>query len=444
MLTRRLFIGFIVGLCATGALSAQSVNLTEAPLADRCVRNVLTMELDGKISVKQEGKDNAYPLKAKAKHEFMERFLDIRAGIADKVARHYTVAEGSISFNNNESSKRSLHVDHRFLVTQRVKDRIVTFSPKDALTREEIEITEHLDTMAVSGLLPGKIIEVGKSWAVPSHVVAALCELDGVTGHSLQGTLDALKGNIAHVTIAGKAEGINLGAQVAMTVNAQLEFDTKAERIVQLEWKEADTRQQGPVTPALSADVTIKLTRTPIEEPEQLNKFALVPVPTTETPPADLTTIKHEDAKKRFALSHARSWHVVSPEDSPQLVMRHLERGDFIAQVTITAWKKGDPKNVMKLDEFADLMAKTPGWAIDKESERAELKDPPKGHQKVYRVSASGELDGVRTVQSFYLVMSPQGDQLIVTFSVVPQHVQRLGARDLELVREIIFPEPSE
>jgi hypothetical protein len=44
-------------------------------------------------------------------------------------------------------------------------------------------------------------------------------------------------------------------------------------------------------------------------------------------------------------------------------------------------------------------------------------------------------------VQYYYLIVSPQGDQLIVTFSVVPQHNQRLGARDLELVRAIVFPD---
>jgi len=54
-------------------------------------------------------------------------------------------------------------------------------------------------------------------------------------------------------------------------------------------------------------------------------------------------------------------------------------------------------------------------------------------------VASSGELDGTRTVQYYYLIIGPQGDQLMVTFSVVPQHVQRLGSRDLEMVREITF-----
>ncbi len=440
MLSRRLMICVLASLVAPSLLHAQTVDLTEAPLADRCLRNELTMELDGKITVKQDGKDMSYPHKAQAKHVFMERFLEVNGSVAGKVGRFYTAADGTVIFNNLDSSKRSLRADRRFLVTQRVNGQIVSFSPKGALTREEMELTEHFDTMALAGLVPGKTIEVGKSWAIPNNVVLALCELDGVTEQKLEGTLEAVKGNIAACKVAGKAAGINLGAQVEMEINARFDFDIKQQRIVALEWKENDKRLQGPITPALVAEVSIKLTRTPIEEPEELNKFALVKVPEGATPPASLTNLHHQDAKKRFELSHARDWHVTSPEDSAQLVMRHIERGDFIAQATITAWKKIDVTNVIALEKFADDMAKTPGWAEEKEISREQLKNTPKGQHTVYRVAASGSLDGVRTVQYFYLIVSPQGEQLIATFSVVPQQVQRMGSRDLEMVREIVFP----
>ncbi|MBI3821898.1 MAG: hypothetical protein HY289_04365 [Planctomycetes bacterium] len=440
MLSRRFSICVLAGLLSAPVLHAQSVNLTEAPLADRCVRNELVMDLDGKISIKQDGKDISFPQKAQAKHVFVERFLDAASVVADKAVRQYATAESTLTFNNNDSSKRSLRADRRFLVTQRLKGQVVTFSPDGAMTRDEVELTEHFDTMAVAGLLPGKTLEVGKTWSIPNSVVLSLCELDGVTSQSLEGTLETVKDDIALGKIVGKVQGINLGAEVVMQINARFAFDVKAQRITTVEWKESDVRQQGPITPALTAEVTINLTRTPIAEPESLNKLALLKVPTTATPPSELTGIVHQDAKKRFSLKYARDWHVTSPEDSPQLVMRHLERGDFIAQVTVTAWKKVDPKNVITLKDFAEEMAKTPGWAEDKEIERKQVTEIAKGHHAVYRVAATGELDGVRTVQYFYLVVGAQGDQLLVTFSVVPQHIARIGVRDLELVREIVFP----
>jgi hypothetical protein len=441
MLTRRLLLCVLVGLYSATELRAQGVNLSEAPLVDRCFRNEITMCLEGKITAKQDGKDVSFSHKATAKHAFMERCLDATGPIATKAARHYTTAESAIVFDNNDSSKRSLRAERRFLVAQRVKEQVVSFSPRGPLTREEMEVTEHFDTLAIAGLLPGKTIDPGKTWAIPNSVVLSMCELDGVTEQSLEGKLESVKDNLAQVTITGKANGINLGAQVEMSIDGRLVFDIKQKCIVSLEWKEADKRQQGPITPALIADVTIKLTRRPIDEPEQLNKFALVPVPAAATPPSNLTNLLHQDAKKRFELSYPRDWHVVSPEDSPQLVMRQIERGDFIGQATFTTWKKTDPKSVITLEKFTELMAKTPGWAEDKEIERKELKETAKGHHTVYRVAASGELDSVRTVQYFYLIVSPRGEQMIVTFSIVPQQVQRFGGRDLELVRDLIFPE---
>ncbi|HZZ81689.1 MAG TPA: hypothetical protein VFE62_24520 [Gemmataceae bacterium] len=439
MQIRRMFLAVVGVVLATGTLRAQDVNLTEAPLVDKFVRNELTLELEGKIHSKQDGKEQSFPHKASAKHVFVEKYLDAKDGIADKAARHYRVAESVIRFNNNEAAKRSLRAERQFVVAQRAKDLVIVFSPKGMMTREEMEVTEHLDTLAVGGLLPGKSIAVGKSWSVANRAVAALCEFDGLTEQNLEGTLESVKDDRAVVKIVGKAQGINLGAQVTMLINARLEFDVKLQRVVYLEWKETDDRQQGPVSPAMSAEIKIQLNRTEIEEPKELTKFALVPVPTSETPPANLTSLHYVDAKKHFEVTHARNWHVVSPDDSPQFVLRLIERGEFVAQATFTTWKKTD--KAMKLEEFAALVAKTPGWVEDKEIERKEIANPTNGNQTIYRVAASGDLAGIRTVQYYYLIVGPRGDQLIVTFSVVPQHVQRLGARDVEMVREIAFPE---
>lgn len=433
----------ITGIACTGTLWAQGVNLTEAALKDRCVKNELTMELAGKITIKQDGKDIAFPHKAEARHTYLERYLETGGVIADKSARHYTTAESVIRFNNDAGEKRSLREKRRFLVAQRLKDHVMAFSPNGVLTREEMELTEHFDTMAVAGLLPGKSIDIGKSWTVANTTVQALCDFEGLTSQNVEGTLESVSGNIAKLKFVGQAQGINLGAQVSVLINAKAEFDTKAERIVSLEWKESDTRQQGPITPALTADVTIKLTRTPIETPDELSDFALVKIPTTKTAPSELANVYHQDASKRFWLSYSREWHVVSPEDSPQLVLRHMDRGDFIAQATVTVWKKIDPAKVMTLDTFAEEMSKTPGWQAKNEIERKELDNLPKGHHKAYRVAASGELDGVATIQYFYLIVGTAGEQTIVTFSVEPKHAQRLGARDVEMIRELMFTEAS-
>jgi hypothetical protein len=201
-----------------------------------------------------------------------------------------------------------------------------------------------------------------------------------------------------------------------------------------VEWKQSDQRQQGPVTPALSADVVIQLKRTPIAEPSELSQIVLAQVPVE--PPAELLNLHYADPKGRYELQHGRDWHFVSSGNSPQVVLRLMDRGDFIAQATLTPWKNA--KETMSLEQFCGVMKTTPGWKEDELIEKVELK-APRGHA-VYRVTASGTLDDVRAVQSFYLVASPQGEQMIVSFSVVPSEVQKLGSRDMDLVRGIAFP----
>src|SRR5581483_12084965 len=97
---RRWLCSLVMILAAAGPAAAQAVNLTEAPLVDACVRNELTLELKGKISVLQEGKPREFSHEAKATHVFLERFLE-----ADKAARYYTTAKGAITFNGQTNER---------------------------------------------------------------------------------------------------------------------------------------------------------------------------------------------------------------------------------------------------------------------------------------------------------------------------------------------------
>ena len=443
MLARRWLIPLIFALTASRPAFAQSVALTEAPLVDGCVRNEITMELDGKITVQQGGKNVSFPHKASAKHVYLERYLEAKDAVAEKAARHYQTAEGTITFND-QPARRSLRPERAFLVTQRVKDQLVTFSLKGPLSREEMELTEHFDTLAVAALAPGKTVNVGDSWKLATAAAVLLCDLDGLTEHDLTCKLDAVKDGKATVKITGSASGIDMGALVKLLVNASYDFDVTAQRVVAVEWKQSEQRQQGPVSPALSADLTIRLTRTPIEEPTELNKIALVPIPAGPEVPANLAGLLYKDGKGRYEFQHARDWHVVSPDDSDQLVLRLMERGDFVAQVTVTAWKKIDAKDVIAVEEFAELMSKTPGWEETTRIQATAVDE--KGFHKVYRVTGTGKLDGVEAWQSFYLLVSPQGQQVIVTFTSPPTRGPGFQERglDLALIRTFVFPTAEE
>jgi hypothetical protein len=435
MTYRRLLTSFAVVLTAVSVVRAQNVDLTEAPLANRCFRIELTLALKGKITVQQQGETVSFPQEAEARHVYVERVLQASGGVADKTVRNYETAEATIVFNKQPASKRMLRPARSFMVAHRDKDQMLVWSPKGGLFREEKELTEHFDSLCVSGLVPGKTVAVGDSWKLSTPVAMALCDLEGLTEHDLTCKLDELKGELASVCVNGTASGIAQGAQVKLLVDARCQFDTREKRVVAVDWKQSDQRQQGPVSPAMSADVVIQFKRTPIAEPAELGDVALVQVPAE--PSSELLNLHYSDPRGRYEFQHGRDWHVVSPGNNPQLVLRLMDRGDFIAQATITSWKKADPKATMSLEQFCDAMKTTPGWKEEELVEKTELKEP-RGHA-VYRLTASGTLDDVKAVQSFYLVVSPEGEQMIVSFSVVPGQVQKLGVRDLELVRGVTF-----
>jgi hypothetical protein len=114
-----------------------------------------------------------------------------------------------------------------------------------------------------------------------------------------------------------------------------------------------------------------------------------------------------------------------------------MDRGDFVAQATITPWTKAAPGTHLSPEEFKDAMADTPGWEPDEVQEDGAM--PAKDGFWVYRVSALGEMDGLKVLQNFFLMAGPQGDQVVVAVTLRPAMAQKLGTRDLKLVDGIDF-----
>lgn len=432
MFARRL-LTLIVTLTVAATARAQTYTLAEAEPVGAYHRVELKMDLTGEIKVRQGGKDITLKHTAQAAHEYLERVLNVSpVGLPDKSARFYKLAQAWLG-----NDERRLRGDRALMVSQRVNEHMVTYSLKGLLTREEFELTEHFDTLALPGLLPGKAVSQGATWPLSNAAVQALCDLDGLTSHEIVGKLADVKGDRARLTISGTASGIDLGALVKLKVDAVAHFDLKAQRIVAVEWKQHDEREQGPVSPAMKVSVVTTLQRTPIAPVTELDDFTLFKIPQAKTPPEEVTQISYADPKGRYELAYNRDWHVVGRTED-HVVLRLLDRGDFVAQVTIAAWRKADPGKHMAPELFLESMARTPGWSQGKIVEQAEVKSP--NEYWIYRVAATGTFDGEEAVQYFYLVAGPQGEQTVLTFTMTPKQAPKLESRDLTLVRSLIYP----
>ncbi len=418
---------------------AQTCNLGETAQAGDCFRIKLDMKLAGQMRIQKGSGLVPLNLEAKANHEYPERVLQAGpGGVVQKSARVYETARAVITAGDDRS-ERTLRPDRRLIVAQRPQDQSQVYSPTGALTRGELDLVGyHFDTLAVPGLLPAREISVGDTWKITSAVAQAVCNFEGLTEHSLSGKLESLKDGVATFTISGTATGIDAGALVKAKIQATGRFDEKARRVVGLEWKQTDERDQGPVSPALTTDITITLARQPIEQPESLSDVALVSVPDGFKVPQGLLLLDYRDPQSRWSLLYGREWHIVS-ETKEHVVLRLMDRGDFVAQVTITPWTSADKGKHMTPEEFKTKVNDTAGWQAQQELQAGEV--PSQGDGRwVYRLSEAGQMDGLAVVQNFYLVAAPGGEQMVLAFTMTPKQADKLGARDLSLVGSLDVP----
>ncbi|HZU37958.1 MAG TPA: hypothetical protein VFA18_18705 [Gemmataceae bacterium] len=430
----------LVFVAACGA-RAQTYTLAETPRAGDCFQIQLDMKLRGEIRVRKDDRWIALPLQARAQHVFPERILDMGLlGLPQRVARYYETAHAVIQ-RGKETSERSLRAERRLLVADHGKDPFLVYCPAGSLTRQELELTsEHFDTLALLGILPGKAVAVGDTWKIPNTVVQALCGFEGLTAQDLTGKLVQVENQIAQITVTGTASGIDTGALVKVTVEVSGSFDLSSKHLTSLSWKQKDERDQGPASPASTVETTTTLQRSLVDLPTTLSDVALISVPEKGAEvPASMVQLGYDDPKSRFELTYARGWQVVGQTDE-RLVLRLMDRGDLVAQATITPWPAAKAGEHMTADAFREQMGATPGWEDESDQPDAGSARTDERGYWIYHFTAVGRMDGVPVMQIFYLVSGPEGQQTVVVITLNRNEAEKLGSRDVTLVSGLHYP----
>jgi hypothetical protein len=342
-----------------------------------------------------------------------------------------------VSIVDRDRSEHIFRPERHLFVAQQHEDRSLIYSPAGPLTRYELDLAMHFDTLSVAGLLPGRAVAVGDTWQIANPVAQMLCSFEGLTEQKLLCKLEEIKDQVARVSVSGSATGIDLGALVKLNIEGIFYFDLSHQRLTRLEWKQKEEHDQGPASPAASVQSATIMTRTPIEQPQSLSEGALVSVPDGFKPQPPLTYLEYCDAKSRFKMVYDRDWQTVSQSED-HVVMRLMEQGDFVAQVTITPWTKAEKGKHLSAEEFTQAMAETPGWQPEQELQAGEV--PAEGGRWIYRISAAGKLDGNSVNQNFYLVAGPSGEQVVLMFTMTQKQTDRLAARDLAMAANLEFP----
>ncbi len=412
------------------------VNLTEKVATDVRTKSTIELDLKGELIFAVDGKKETVRLEARARHMFAERILAVTDGMPSITARAYSDAVAAVAVSGDKTD-RTLPADRRLIVARRNADGLLCFAPAGPLSRDELDlVTEHFNPQCLAGLLPGKAVSVGDTWPVADAAAQSACLLGAVIKAQLTGKLTEVKDNVATFTVEGTVEGVEHGSKVNLGITATGTFDIAAERVTGLTWKQKDEREQGPVSPASKVDATVTLKREAVAElPKELADEVIAKIPEGDVPAA-MTALRHTDSKGRYTLLHSRDWHVTGQTDT-HLVLRLLDRGEFVAQATVSVWRKTEPGKHMAAADFKKAVAEAPGWVQTKVLSDGEV--AMTAGRWLYRLMAEGKMDELLVVQTFYLLAGPQGDQMGVTVAMKPDQVKAVGTRDLDLVKAIEF-----
>lgn len=426
----------VLVLTVTGVQAADKFHLKEKLGVGDQWQIALELKLAGDLLVRSGDKITTLNLSAVARHQFPERALDVDAeGKLARVARHYDVAQASITVHG-ATTQRTLRPERRLQVAQVIRAETVTYAPYGPLTREEHELTgQHLDTLAIAGLLPSDEVELGESWEPTPATVQAICGLDGLISHELKCKLSKADATRALISISGPVVGITGGSEVTIEVAAELVFDPRTEHWTSLDWKQKEERTHGPVSPASKTEATTTVRRTFPAKAESLADGIVNNLPAT--PDEGLLYLIFRDAKGRWEFLYDRNWHVVAQTEQ-YIVLRVLDRGELVGQLNVTPLPRMKPGQHISVDELRKIATDVPGLKINQILQTGEV-PAEKGHW-IYRISVAGQSDDTPVVQNFYAVAGPEGEQVLLSFTTEVAQVERLGGRDLAIVSTVSFP----
>jgi len=104
----------------------------------------------------------------------------------------------------------------------------------------------------------------------------------------------------------------------------------------------------------------------------------------------------------------------------------------------VTPWTKAKKGEHISAAAFKTAMNDASGWRPERELQTGEV---PSGDRRwIYRYSVQGQLEGVEVLQNFYLIAGPDGEQVVLTFTLAPKQADKLGARDLSLAGSVEVP----
>jgi hypothetical protein len=426
-----------LGLVATGTGAADPVALREEARPGQTAQVTVTLKAAGLYRPQPTpgagGGPDPKPLdqKVEARLGFDERVLALGPdGAASRTARRVNEASSAINGEVRPLAAR-LRPEVALLVAERRDGAIAVHSPGGPLTRSELELVQGAgDPLALAALLPGKPVAVGARWTVGPDAARSLSGYDALAANRLEATLEALDDATARLRLAGEVRGACLGGEGAITFQGSATFDRRAARVDHLEVERTESRKPGPVEAGLDMKSTLTVARRAIETPPELADAVLDKLPSKPEPHLESLLFRAPDGK--YSLLHDRDWHTFW-DDSRHTVLKRLDRGELVAQCNLAVGPNAGRGRHQDPAQFRDDIRRALGKRFIRILEEGEVEGPGDGGFR-YKVAVQGLQDDGDILWLYYLVAGPDGDQVLVTFTLWHAEAKRFADQDLRLI----------
>jgi hypothetical protein len=319
------------------------------------------------------------------------------------------------------------------LIASNREDAVFTFSPAGPLTRAELELVQAPgDPLTFAGLLPDGPVKVGESWPIGHAAARALSDYDALAGNRLNATLTALDPGFAHVKLAGEIRGAARGGEGTIQCGGSFTFDRKLGVITELTLKRAEVRKPGPVEAGLDLKSTLTVNRQPAEPPPELNLDAAAVAALPRETDARQTLLLFSPPDGRYTLLHDRDWHIFW-DDTRLAVLKRLDHGEVVAQCNVAVGPSAGKGRHQDPAQFRDDVRRALGTRFGQLIGAGEVEGASAGGYR-YKVSVQGREEDLDIVWHYYLVASPDGEQLLVTFTLGEPQAKAFGDQDARLI----------
>lgn len=437
----------LVSLSAASVVRAESFPVDE-PTSDTRVfkvsaKQVISGSLETSLS---NGKSQALPLTVEAIQKYLERRLPAagREAEAFRSLRSYQVAEASIDVEKTHSSGQ-LVAARNLVVSQGRREGVSRYSPNGAMTRADVDLLNVPgDGLALLALLPKSNVESGEKWTPDGWVLQALAGIDAVTKSELSCELESATADVAVVKFSGSIEGATVGASTTVSVSGKLNYDRKGRYVRSVTMEQKEKRSVGAVSPGLNVTAKVTIDRSPSADQGALTDAAAEKIPLE--PDVGVLMLNY-DAPWGVRLVHDRDWHVFH-QSADAAILRLLDKGSLIAQCNLHLMTPAKAGQHTSEEAFQADIQKGLGDQFKSFAGAEEIKSDDGRY--LYRVIVDGEgkskADGsvkpIPTKWIYYLCASPSGQQTSMSFAVQADLVEKLGNRDLAIVKSLKFLTP--